>query len=107
MGVDNLGHRARDLRRTHGFSTRHMADRLGITISAVRQIESCSWLPSLPLALALARELNCSCSWLLIGVATEFDDAVYLEAIFGGERNVCRISDLTLETWGSSGHSQM
>jgi transcriptional regulator with XRE-family HTH domain len=67
LGTSHLGSRLRGLRRERGFSLRDLADRLGISVSAVSQIERGVLRPSVNRLLAIVTALG-------VPLARVFDD---------------------------------
>jgi transcriptional regulator with XRE-family HTH domain len=58
LGADHLGSRLRALRRERGFSLRDLADRLGISVSAVSQIERGKLQPSVNRLIAIVSAMG-------------------------------------------------
>ncbi|HEX5014383.1 MAG TPA: cupin domain-containing protein [Candidatus Limnocylindrales bacterium] len=64
-----IGQRLRDARQAHGYSLRHLADRLGVSPSLISQIETGRARPSVSSLYAIATELGVS-----------IDDLLFLDA---------------------------
>jgi transcriptional regulator with XRE-family HTH domain len=60
-----IGQRLRDARQAHGYSLRHLADRLGVSPSLISQIETGRARPSVSSLYAIATELGVSIDDLL------------------------------------------
>jgi putative transcriptional regulator len=54
VGLVIVGNRVRDLRADRGLSQAQLAEAMGVSRQTINSIETCRYLPSLPLALALA-----------------------------------------------------
>lgn len=56
----NVSNRVKERRQELGWTQQELADRVGVSRQSVNSIERERYVPSLPLALAIARVFGCS-----------------------------------------------